>query len=334
VAREFEGELVLAHHADDQIELVLMRANRGIEGYGAAGMREASPSSADPSIRILRPLLHFRKAELLQFAQQRNISFREDSSNAQLDAERNRVRHILLPQLRTERGSKFDDELLDRIAELRRREDQLRQAAKSWGADDYAKLSERTRRDIVAVQLERAGIPVTGGRLAALVQSPSSPLTIRPGITATLDAKGILQVREKTTPPIPVWVNLRESLGHRVEFGGGTLRWDFKPNWREIYKVSGVGLMFDSTRVGERALLRYPQEGDRVRLSGRSSARSLFDVLSRNKIPRERRDRVVVAATQKGDIFWVEGLRITEDFKLADKSEVALQWQWTRDSVG
>jgi hypothetical protein len=56
----------------------------------------------------------------------------------------------------------------------------------------------------------------------------------------------------------------------------------------------------------------------------------LFDVLARNKIPREKRDRVVLAATQEGEIFWVEGLRITEDFKLTDKSGDALQWQWNR----
>ena len=331
VAREIQGDILLAHHADDQIELVIMRGQRGIEGYGAAGMREEARSSADPAIRILRPLLHFRKAELQQFVQERKIPFREDSSNAQLDADRNRVRHVLLPQMRAKFGPNIDEQLLRQIAQVRAREDSMRHVAKSWGEAGFDKLSDRTKADVIVLQLEQAGIPVTGGRINSLLRFPDKPLMIRPGVTVIVNAEGKLQIREEVLPPVPVWVNLRESADHCAKFNGGMLRWGFKLHWREIYKLPGVGMMLDSTRVGDWALLRHPQDGDSVRLSGRASARPLMDVLARNKIPREKRDRVVLATTQKGEIFWVEGLRIVEDFKLTEKTYDALQWQWTRD---
>jgi tRNA(Ile)-lysidine synthetase-like protein len=233
--------------------------------------------------------------------------------------------------MRAKFGPTIDEQLLRQISQVRAREDSLRHIAKSWAESGFDKLSDRTKADIIVLQLEQAGIPVTGGRIHSLLQFPDKPLMIRPGLTVTLNAVGKLQIREEILPPVPIWVNLRESADHCAQFSGGTVRWDFKLHWREIYKLPGAGMMLDSTRVGDWALLRHPQEGDRVRLSGRTSARPLMDVLARNKIPREKRDRVVVATTQKGEIFWVEGLRIVEDFKLTEKTYDALQWQWARD---
>ena len=78
-------------------------------------MRALAGSPADPKIRILRPLLDFRKNELQTFVEAQNISFREDSSNAQLDAERNRVRHNVIPVLREQFGPEFETVLLQKI---------------------------------------------------------------------------------------------------------------------------------------------------------------------------------------------------------------------------
>jgi tRNA(Ile)-lysidine synthetase-like protein len=90
-------------------------------------------------------------------------------------------------------------------------------------------------------------------------------------------------------------------------------------------------MVFDAAVLGQHIVLRHPEEGDRVRLSGRSSERALFDVLARNKIPQEQRSRVVVAARKNGRIFWVEGLRITEDFKVTKSTDFVIEWKWSRE---
>jgi tRNA(Ile)-lysidine synthase len=334
IAREHEADIVLAHHADDQIETVLMRAQRGIAGYGAGGMRAESPSPAEPRIRILRPLLTFRKVELRQLVEGAKIPFREDSSNAEPIAERNRVRHELLPQLRERMGEKVEMQLLQSIAARQRMEDSSKQIARAWLEDSFYDLPEDVRRDIIVMQLHRAKIPPSGATIFSLVRNPAKPVMIRPGLTVTLDSDGLLQVREEVLPPIPVWVHL-QSGENVAQFDGGTLRWDFEGLGGVVVIPQRDGWMwFDYARVGNYALLRYPQEGDRVRLSDRGSARPLLDVLGRNKIPRDRRDRVVVATTQSGEIFWVEGLRITEDFKVTEKTRTAVGWNWTRPSGG
>jgi tRNA(Ile)-lysidine synthase len=82
--------LLTAHHADDNIETVLMHFFRGT---GIAGMRGMLPVQG----KLLRPLLALRKADLLAFATAEGLSFVEDSSNASEKYTRNYFRHTLIP---------------------------------------------------------------------------------------------------------------------------------------------------------------------------------------------------------------------------------------------
>ena len=68
---------------------------------------------------------------------------------------------------------------------------------------------------------------------------------------------------------------------------------------------------FDADKVGARVCLRHWQPGDRFHLIGAASAAKLQDIFTNLKVPRSERHRRVLAATAEGDIFWVEGLRIS-----------------------
>ena len=92
--------IALAHHADDQVELFFLRLLRGAGGEGLAGMKWRSPSPSCPQVALVRPLLDFSKAELLEFARGNKIRFRDDATNFATDFLRNRVRNELLPLLR------------------------------------------------------------------------------------------------------------------------------------------------------------------------------------------------------------------------------------------
>src|SRR5260370_5734923 len=85
--------IALAHHADDQVELFFVRLLRGAGGEGLAGMKWRSPSPADKKIPLVRPLLGLTKTELLHFARENKIPFREDATNASADFFRNRIRN-------------------------------------------------------------------------------------------------------------------------------------------------------------------------------------------------------------------------------------------------
>lgn len=92
-------QLLLAHHADDRIETLMMRLRRGAGLRGLAGM--PSQRWLDPSrqIRLLRPLLDIPRQHLLDWAQVRALQWVEDESNQDLRYERNWWRQQLLPQI-------------------------------------------------------------------------------------------------------------------------------------------------------------------------------------------------------------------------------------------
>ena len=95
-AREVGADCILtAHQLDDQVETVLFRIARGtgLRGLGGIPARRG---------RVLRPLLPFRRAELLAYALRARARWREDSTNRRLGYARNRIRLAVLPQLERE----------------------------------------------------------------------------------------------------------------------------------------------------------------------------------------------------------------------------------------
>lgn len=90
--------ILLAHHRDDLAETFLMNLFRGAGTGGLASMR---PQSQFREMTLYRPLLSTSRQELEQIARARQIRWREDSSNRDLNFTRNRVRLKLMPELKS-----------------------------------------------------------------------------------------------------------------------------------------------------------------------------------------------------------------------------------------
>jgi len=84
--------ILLAHTKDDLLETVLMRILRGA---GSAGL-SAMPVKRG---RLLRPLLKMTRVDVVEYLKTKNISWREDSTNADEKYLRNRIRRALIPLL-------------------------------------------------------------------------------------------------------------------------------------------------------------------------------------------------------------------------------------------
>ncbi|WP_300352261.1 tRNA lysidine(34) synthetase TilS [Chryseobacterium sp.] len=84
--------LVTAHHLNDQLETFIINLSK------ASGIKGLSGIPANDN-KILRPLLHFSKDEIYDFAKENNIAYREDLSNKKSDYLRNKIRNELVPKL-------------------------------------------------------------------------------------------------------------------------------------------------------------------------------------------------------------------------------------------
>ena len=92
LAQENYDYIITAHHANDNLETVLLNLTRGTGFKGLLGIPEQND-------KIIRPLLPFSRETILAFAKKNNIAWREDKSNASDKYSRNKIRHQIMPVL-------------------------------------------------------------------------------------------------------------------------------------------------------------------------------------------------------------------------------------------
>ena len=87
--------LLTAHHANDNVETVLMQLFRGTGIHGLTGI----PYRRKDVLNMARPLIHFSKEDILAYAAANGLTYVEDSSNEKDNYTRNFIRNKLLPQI-------------------------------------------------------------------------------------------------------------------------------------------------------------------------------------------------------------------------------------------
>jgi tRNA(Ile)-lysidine synthase len=87
--------LATGHHADDQAETLLMRLMRGAGVKGLASMRPSSPLPGNSRLKLVRPLLGWRRAELAAVVEAAGLTAASDPSNDDEKHQRVRVRRLI-----------------------------------------------------------------------------------------------------------------------------------------------------------------------------------------------------------------------------------------------
>ena len=121
-ALEIHSKIVLAHHADDQLELFLLNIARK---SGVMGLSCMLPEYG----RIIRPLLPFSKQEILEFAIKEGIVWREDASNQSNKYRRNSIRNVFLPEIEAQLPE-FRESCLYLIAQFQKNQLEIEQKIK------------------------------------------------------------------------------------------------------------------------------------------------------------------------------------------------------------
>ncbi|MCP4458593.1 MAG: tRNA lysidine(34) synthetase TilS [Cytophagales bacterium] len=86
-------KIATAHHLNDSLETVLLNLTKGTGIRGLAGIPAVNE-------RLIRPLIEITKEEILAYAKERDLKWREDTSNADSKYQRNFIRNEVVPLLR------------------------------------------------------------------------------------------------------------------------------------------------------------------------------------------------------------------------------------------
>ncbi len=158
-----DDRLLLAHHRDDQVETVLLRLCQGRGVYGMPRSRRLGAG------RLIRPLLDLPRGVLAAYARHHGLSWVDDPANADLDMDRNFLRHRVLPLLRR-RWADVDRAVLHAMADQRRVDQTLlEELDEAAGRDSVprGRVVELPRAEgaaLLRVWLGTRGLPLPGRR--------------------------------------------------------------------------------------------------------------------------------------------------------------------------
>ncbi len=329
-------QIALAHHADDQVELFFIRLFRGSGGDGLAGMDWSGGFPQSKKLKLIRPLLDVEKKVLLDHARRHKVPYREDATNRDTDIIRNRVRRKLVPQIE----SLFGQAALPAI----RRTMEVIGAEANWVAQEaarwlmapkrkaFAKLPLAVQRQVIQQQLWEFAVPESFDLIEELRAKAGTWIQVNPVTFLRRTPSGLLEKRGPLESAFCEDTTQIELIGPRSEivFGSLAIGWERSETPRRFTKPKhqkGVEV-FDAEKVGFSIRLRHWRAGDRFQPLGMSGLVKLQDWFVNRKVPMERRRQLVVAETSDGRIFWVEGERIGEQFKLDKGSRQRLKWHW------
>lgn len=327
--------MATGHHADDQVELFFIRLLRGAGPQGLGGMRHRGPSPGNAKLTLVRPLLDLTRAEIEAHAREHKLGFREDQSNQSPAFLRNRLRHALLPLLKRDFQASLETTISRSMELLRTDSDYLDLRARDWlikrGPGPFQQLHLAIRRRCVLLQLRELAIEPEFGLIERLLEQPCAWVSCNRQEQVRLTEQGQVelgQIPRMRFSGDAIALDLSSGEGD-VVFGGMRFSWRRTPIQRHRVPPCRPGReCFDAEAVGESVLLRHWQPGDRFQPIGMKHAVKVQDLLTNQKVPAERRRALVLAEASDGGIFWIQGLRIGDRYKLSRSTVWKLAWSY------
>jgi tRNA(Ile)-lysidine synthase len=312
------GDYATAHTASDQAETVLYRLAVSPGRRALLGMEPRRG-------KLVRPLLQVTREETRAYCAERGLAWREDASNEDRRFARARVRHDLLPALRSLNPAaertiaetalllRDEAEVLDSVVQSALEAlgggptvelDSLRGLPAGLARLVLRELAERTAGQPRSISREEAdGVLSLGG-------AGTRSLDLGSGLTAVAEY-GTLRFRAGAEPPPPNAVPL--SVPGRARFGA----------W-EVEAAPGEGeVLVSQEALGGALTVRAWREGDRMRPVGLGGTKTLADIFTDRKVPRALRRTLPVVQASDG-IVWVAGVALDERYAAAAADPAAI----------
>ncbi len=317
--------IATAHHADDEAETILFRLARGTSLSGVKGMTEQDGF-------VIRPFLHWTRAEIERYAEENALKYRQDKTNFELNATRNKLRLQVLPSLenavpgasenlvRFARIAAADDELLYRLsAELLSTEGEEKVVAFSKERSLFCRASLLAmkalgvEKDYTALHLEKAFL------LQQLERG--SRWNMPKGVVAEKKENGIAFYIEKDDERVRTE---RTEKFEKMYFDGGCYEVIISETLQTPTNEAWNVLRVDGEKIPPNAVFRFRKEGDTIERFG-GGRKSLKKFFNEKKTPVKEREYLPLIAEEDGsEVYVVCGIEISEKVKTDESTQKVL----------
>ena len=344
-------EAAAGHTADDHTETILMHLVRGTGIKGLQGLKPRTQwQLAGNSITIVRPLLQISREETAEYCRQHHLAPRIDTSNLSLSPLRNRIRHQLLPLLKSYNPQVA--EALQRTARIA--SDDLgfidQQCLQLWAEiaqkqgnaiiidkQRLLKSPSVLRRYLLRMSIEKlvGNIKDIEMRhiedIMSILTKPAGKRLDLPGgliFAVEYDRYLLTQDQESLSPFPPLEDELPLKLPGEMLLPGWRIEANII-NREQMTEKDDFTAHLDLDKAGGKLAVRSRQRGDRFQPLGMSQPKKLGEFMIDAKIPQAWRGRIPIVCSQK-HILWVVGWRIDDRVKVTKQTKRVLCLKFER----
>lgn len=331
---EAEGcsALAVAHNANDNAETLLLNLLRGTGINGLSGMPESGKIPVpgySGDAKLIRPLLGITRAEIEAYVEENGIPYREDSTNAETEYKRNKLRNLVFPVF-SEINPSFLDTLSREMAHF---------SQASRVLDDYYAIYGES-----LIHKTDDGLSVD---LGALMAEPHRDYVLYRLLSGYgFNASQLEEISSLVQSDRQRAGKVFLSGNYRVSFTTGTMVIDEPGSFREIV-VAGPGkydgfevsvrpwpcgmdlkqpegiLIMDSAAVRFPFIVRSWKDGDHIRPLGMKGEKKLSDMFVdlHYSIPEKEKALVLAESRASSKILALLGRRIDDSVKVTSATK-------------
>jgi tRNA(Ile)-lysidine synthase len=313
-------KIAIAHHKDDSIETALLNFARGTGVKGLTGISAINE-------KIIRPLLFATRKEIIDFANEKKLSWREDSSNESDKYSRNRFRHHLLPYLMSEIPQAYSgfDASFKRLEES---EEIISGAMELWKKNCCIVSGNELKISLEAMLqfpkpelfllffLRKNGFrEMQLNTVQQFLNNDSGTQLISSSSRLIRDRAHLFLIGKTETDS----VNAETSFSFSEESYTGEIPSD---KWTALVDASTIQFPFT---------IRRWENGDKMIPFGMNGHRNVSDILNELKLPIHKKEKAAVILSA-GEIVWIPGYRIAEKFRVKPETASVLRLQFNPGS--
>jgi tRNA(Ile)-lysidine synthase len=336
--------VAVAHHADDQVETILMHLLRGSGLSGLRGMPEKNEQHAwHSSIPLVRPLLSTWKKDIENYCLENKIESIQDQTNFDTTFFRNRLRHELIPELETYNAGikqgllrmgkilQDDFDYLDLLLTEKINELQINvlEYQVTFSRENFLPLHLSMQRmvlrkiisnlcpdlrDVDFDAIERAIDLISAG-------DSGKQVDIVDDLTLFLDLGRVVMLRkgcQYLNEDIPLYYGRDRLAVHLGEAISLNCCWYFQMellDWqsKDVLPQDSYSVILDADKCGNSIFLKTMQAGDRFVPCGMNGhSQKVSDLFTNMKISRwVRRNYPIIC--NENEILWIPGHRISQN---------------------